>query len=205
MNNVDKFRNGKGLKPVTRMPNWLLKFKGKLDSKRGSTVADAYIDKLKRKCEAIENVEAITAEGILSDDRKRSSIAIYNTFEKQRFLDNKPEIKENTSAKTIRENRRTAGQISSAKSSIESGYTTLFNVYQNIVNIDTVLDERITKNRKKALEKVNVYISGVRSGKLKDYNADFEFLNDAYEIYKQKHSEDDERIRAIINSVHREV
>ncbi|WP_294823318.1 hypothetical protein [uncultured Eubacterium sp.] len=205
MNNVDKFRNGKGLKPVTRMPNWLLKFKGKLDSKRGSTVADAYIDKLKRKCEAIENVEAITAEGILSDDRKRSSIAIYNIFEKQRFLDNKPEIKENTSAKTIRENRRTAGQISSAKSSIESGYTTLFNVYQNIVNIDTVLDERITKNRKKALEKVNVYISGVRSGKLKDYNADFEFLNDAYEIYKQKHSEDDERIRAIINSVHREV
>lgn len=205
MNNVTKFRNGKGLKPVTRMPNWLLKFKGKLDSKRGSTVADAYIDKLKRKCEAIENVEAITAEGILSDDRKRSSIAIYNIFEKQRFLDNKPEIKENTSAKTIRENRRTAGQISSAKSSIESGYTTLFNVYQNIVNIDTVLDERITKNRKKALEKVNVYISGVRSGKLKDYNADFEFLNDAYEIYKQKHSEDDERIRAIINSVHREV
>lgn len=205
MNNVTKFRNGKGLKPVTRMPNWLLKFKGKLDSKRGSTVADAYIDKLKRKCEAIENVEAITAEGILSDDRKRSSIAIYNIFEKQRFLDNRPEIKENTSAKTIRENRRTTGQISSAKSSIESGYTTLFNVYQNIVNIDTVLDERITKNRKKALEKVNVYISGVRSGKLKDYNADFEFLNDAYEIYKQKHSEDDERIRAIINSVHREV
>lgn len=205
MNNVDKFRNGKGLKPVTRMPDCLLKFKGKRDSKRGSTVADAYIDKLKRKCEAIESVEAITAEGILSDDRKRSSAAIYNISEKQKFLDNKPEMKENTSAKAIRENRRTAGQISSAQSSIESGYTTLFNVYQNIVNIDTVLDERITKNRKKALEKVNVYISGVRSGKLKDYNADFEFLNDAYEIYKMKHSEDDEKIRAIINSVHTEV
>lgn len=205
MNNVDKFRNGKGLKPVTKMPNCFLKFKGKLDSKRGSTVADAYIDRLKRKCETIENVEAITAEGILSDDRKRSSAAIYNISEKQKFLDNKPVMKENTSAKAIRENRRTAGQISSAKSSIEAGYTTLFNVYQNIVNIDTVLDERITKNRKKALEKVNVYISGVRSGKLKDYNADFEFLNDAYEIYKQKHLEDDERIRAIINSVHMEV
>lgn len=205
MNNVDKFRNGKGLKPVTRMPNCLLKFKGKCDSKRGGTVADAYIDKLKRKCEAIENVEAITAEGILSNDRKRSSAAIYNISEKQKFLDNKPEIKENTSAKAIRENRRTAGQISFAKSSIESGYAILFNVYQNIVNIDTVLDERITKNRKKALEKVNVYISGVRSGKLKDYNANFEFLNDAYEIYKQKHSEDDERIRAIINSVQMEV
>lgn len=205
MDNVTKFKKGKGLKPVTRMPNWLLKFKGKLDSKRGSTVADAYIDKLKCKCESIENVEAITAEGILSDDRKRSSAAIYNISEKQKFLDNKPEMKENTSAKAIRENRRTAGQISSAKSSIESGYTTLFNAYQNIVNIDTVLDERITKNRKKALEKVNVYISGVRSGKLKDYNADFEFLNDAYEIYKQKHSEDDERIRAIVNSVQMEV
>ena len=205
MNNVTKFRKGKGLKPVTRMPDCLLKYKGKRDSKRGITVADAYINKLKRKCEAIENVEAITAEGILSDDRKRSSVAIYNISEKQKFLDNKPEMKENTSAKAIRENRRTAGQISSAKSSIEAGYATLFNVYQNIVNIDTVLDERITKNRKKALEKVNVYISGVRSGKLKDYNADFEFLDDAYEIYKQKHSEDDERIRAIINSVHTEV
>lgn len=205
MKKVDKFKNGQGLKPVTRMPNWLLKFKGKRDSKRGSTVADAYIDRLKRKCEAIENVEAITAEGILSDDRKRSAVAIYNISEKQKFLDNKPEMKENTSAKAIRENRRTAGQISSAKSSIEAGYATLFNVYQNIVNIDTVLDERITKNRKKALEKVNVYISGVRSGKLKDYNADFEFLDDAYEIYKQKHSEDDEKIRKIIDSVHMEV
>lgn len=205
MKKINKFRKGKGLKPVTRMPDCLLKFKGKRDSKRGSTVADAYIDKLKRKCEATENFEAITAEGILSDDRKRSSAAIYNISENQKFLDNKPRMKENTSAKAIRENRRTADQISSAKSSIESGYTTLFNVYQNIVNIDTVLDERITKSRKKALEKVNIYISGVRSGKLRDYNADFEFLNDAYEIYKQKHSEDDERIRAIINSVHTEV
>lgn len=202
MKKINKFKNGKGLKPVTRLPNCLLKFKGKLDSKRGSTVADAYIDKLKRKCEAIENVEAITAEGLLSDDRKRSAVAIYNISEKQKFLDNKPGMKDNTSAKAIRENRRTGGQIRSAQSSIESGYTTLFNVYQNIVNIDTVLDERITKNRKKALEKVNVYISGVRSGKLKDYHADFGFLNDAYEIYKQKHFEDDERIRKIIESVH---
>ena len=78
----------------------------------------------------------------------------------------------------------------------------MFNVHQNIVNIDTVLEERITKTRKKTNEKINVYISGVRAGKLKDYSADLEFLNDAYEIYKQKHSEDDEKIRKIINSVH---
>ncbi len=205
MKKVEKFKNGKGLKPVTRMPNSILKLKGRLDSKKGNTVADAYIDKLKRKCEAIENVEAITAEDILSNDRKRASVSIYDISKQQKFLDNKPELKENTSAKAIRENRRRTSQISSAQSSIESGYTTLFNAYQNIVNIDTVLDERITKNRKKTLEKVNVYIAGVRSGKLKDYNADFEFLDDAYEIYKQKHSEDDEKIRQIVNSVHTEV
>lgn len=205
MNNVDKFKNCKGLKPVTRMPNCLLKFKGKRDSRRGSTVADAYIDKLKRKCEAIENIEAITAEGILSNDRKRASVSIYDISKQQKFLDNKPEMKENTSAKAIRENRQKASRISSARLSIESGYTTLFNVYQNIVNIDTVLDERITKNRKKTLEKINVYISGVRSGKLKDYSTDFEFLDDAYEIYQQKHSEADEKIRQIIDSVHAEV
>lgn len=198
---VDKFKAGKGFKPVTRMPNCLLKFKGKLDSKRGSTVANAYIEKLKRKCETIENIEAITAECILSEDRKRSSVALYSISEKQKFLDNKPGMKDNTSAKAIRENRRTAGQIRSAQALIESGYATLFSAYQNIINIDTVLDERITKNRKKALEKINVYISGVRSGKLKDYQADFKFLNDAYEIYKQKHYEDDERIRKIIESV----
>lgn len=205
MTKTNKFKAGKGLKPVTRMPNCLLKIKGKLDSKRGSTVADAYIEKLKRKCESIENVEAITAESILSDDRKHSAVAIYNISANQKFLDNKPKMKENTSAKAIRENRRTTSSISSAESLIESGYTTLFNVYQDIVNIDTILDERITKNRKKALEKVNVYISGVRSGKLKDYNADFEFLNDAYEIYKKKHFEDDEKIRTIIDSVQMEV
>lgn len=205
MNNVTKFRKGKGLKPVTRMPDCLLKFKGKLDSKRGSTVPDAYIDRLIRTCEAIENKEAITAEGILSNDRKHSAVAIYNISEKKKFLDNKPEMKENTSAKAIRDNRRRASQISSAESTIESGYATLFNVHQNIVNIDTVLDERITKIRKKVSAKINVYISGVRSGKLKDYSADFEFLDDAYEIYKQKHSDDDEKIRTIINSVHTEV
>lgn len=205
MNNVTKFRNSKGLKPVTRMPDFLLKRKGKIDSKRGTTVPDAYIDRLIRTCEAIENKEAITAEGILSNDRKASAVAIYNISEKRKFLDNKPEMKENTSAKAIRENRRRTSQINSAESTIESGYTTLFNVYQNIINIDTVLDERITKIRKKASAKINVYISGVRSGKLKDYNADFEFLDDAYEIYIQKHSEGDEKIRTIINSVHTEV
>ncbi len=205
MKKNDKFRVGKGLGSVTIMPNFLLKFKGKLDSKRGSTVPDAYIDKLKRKCEAIENKEAITAEGILSVDRKSAAVAIYNVSEKRKYLDNKPEIKENTSAKAIRENRRRASQIISAESSIESGYTTLCNVNQNIVNIDTILDERITKTRKKASEKINVYISGVRSGKLKDYSADFEFLNDAYEIYQQKHSEDDDKIRQIVDSIHTEV
>lgn len=122
MKKINKFRNGKGLKPVTRMPDFLLKFKGRLDSKRGSTIPDAYIDRLKRKCEAIENKEAITAEEILSSDRKSAAIAIYNISEKRKFLDNKPGMKENTSAKAIRENRRRASQISSAEASIESGY-----------------------------------------------------------------------------------
>lgn len=205
MDNVTKFRNCKGLKPVTRMPDFLLKCKGKIDSKRGSTVPDAYIDRLKRKCEAIENKEAITAENLLSNDRKSAAVAIYNISEKRKYLDNKPEMKENTSAKAIRENRRRASQISSAESAIESGYTALLNAHQNIINIDTVLDERITKTRKKASAKINVYINGVRSGKLKDYAADFDFLDDAYEIYQQKHSEDDEKIRQIVDSVQTEV
>ena len=202
MNNSTKFKSGEKISAVTKMPNFLLKIKGKFDSRKGSSVPVAYIDKLKRRCESIENMEVITVENILVDDRKNAAVAIYNIAESQKELDNKPGKIDGSSPKAIRENRRRANQISSTKSSIKSGHTTLINAFQNIVSTETILNERITNIRKKTSEKINVYVSGVRSWKLKEYSPDFNFLNDAFETYKKSHFEDDKVIRNTIESIH---
>lgn len=202
MNNSTKFKSGEKICAVTKMPNFLLKIKGKLDSRKGSSVPDAYIDKLKRKCESIENIEVITAENILVGDRKNAAVAVCNIAESQKALENKPAKTEGNSPKAIRENRRRANQISSTESSIKSGHSALINAFQNIVSTETVLKERITNTRKKTSEKINVYVSGVRSWKLKEYSPDFDFLDDAFETYKNSHFEEDKIIRETIESMH---
>lgn len=198
MNNLKAFKKGKKIKSATKLPNFILKIKGKFDSRKGKTVPDAYIDKLKSKCESIENNEAIVAEEILFEDRKNGAVCISNISEVKAKLSSQSDTSSLSGAAAIRENRRKNAEMSGNAAKINNCIQQLNGINEHIINIDTILDERITRLRKKSHEKINVYISGVRSGKLKDYECDFEFSNDAQTIYRKKHEKGDELIRKAV-------
>lgn len=204
MSKLTRFKKGAGVKPVTYAPLCCLKFKGKLDSKKGSTVADACIAKYMSKCAANEGREAIMAENILSNDRKEAAVTITVLQEKKTFLNNAPSQNTASDASSIRENRRNSEMIRSAKTAIERCCERLNTINESIINIDTVLDERILKTRKKACQKINAYISGLRAGKLKDYEIELNFCDDARLVYHQKHRFGDEAITKAIENRHME-
>lgn len=197
MKKVDKFKKGKGLKPVTRMPDCLLKFKGKRDSKRGSIVVDTCIAKQMAKCAAIENSEVITAEDILFKDRENAAVSLIAISERLKYLNNPPLQKEENNVFSIRENRHNTMQINSDKQFVASSFERLSAINANIINIETVLDERIAKIRQKTSTKINAYVLGVRCV-LKDYEAKTVFSDEARNIYRSKHHDGDEQIKQMV-------
>jgi hypothetical protein len=53
---------------------FILKIKGKLDAKKGTNVAETYINKVMAKCRACENREVLTAEELLYDSRREAAV-----------------------------------------------------------------------------------------------------------------------------------
>ena len=198
MKNTKQFKEGKKIKAVIKLPNFLLKIKGRLDSRKGKTVADAFIGKLKDKCAAIENKESITAEEMLFNDRKNGAVKLSVMSEVSSKLSQNARDSSLSGVAAIRENRRNESKQRNNESMLSSCIEQLNIINENIINIDTILDERITKTRKKASEKINVYISGLRAGRLKDYEGNFEFNDDARTIYHKKHESGDALIREAV-------
>lgn len=191
---TSRYRIGGNVRKVTRLPGFVIRFKGKLDSRKGKTVPDAFTDKLVERCGANENIEALYAEDILNSTRTEGSQLLTKLKRDKESLEDVPDALPENSPYDIRQNRRTNSKRESIVSSINNSITKLSEIEETIININSVLDERITKTRRKALAVINMYISGVRSGKLPDYNPIVEFSDDAKEIYDRKHKTGDERI-----------
>lgn len=198
MSKVKRFMKGAGVKPVTYAPICFLKFKGKHDSKKGSAVADARIAKYMSKCTANEGREVITAENILSDDRKNAAVTITVLQENENFLNSAPNYNNASDAAAIRENRRNSSLIGSAKTTIKNCYEKLNTINENIVSVDTILEERIIKTRKKAARQINAYITGLRY-RLKDYDKELVFCDDPCLVYHHNHRLGDEAINKALN------
>ena len=70
-------------------------------------------------------------------------------------------------------------------------------INEQIINTNTVLDERINKLRNNAAEKLHAYIAGIRCGSLTDYTFELsENDDDARQIYLEKL---DKKIQDIVN------
>lgn len=205
MSKIHRFKTGKGIKGVTCLPNFILKFRGKIDSKKGSTVADAYIASRYAKCIANESGEATTAERILFKDRQKASVKLKELSENRKYLDNAPAMIDADDIDSIRKNRRNHSRINSAGDSVSAAIKELNEIYEKIISIDEFLEQRIIKTRKKALVKINSYISGLRAGKLKDYKTEPEFSDEASQSYHLKHSDGDEAIKQAARNDFKEV
>lgn len=166
MSNTMYAMNSRKVKSVTWIPGFVLKLKGRLDSRRGEGVCNEYICQLYKKLAAMEVNEVVAVENLLFDARKLAAVILTRFAEQERFL---------------------------------SGVVKLTAIYEEIVNANTILDERINETRNKAMEKIHAYIVGVRCGQLSDYKCGMDDISDnARGIYRIRHKEQDRKIREAI-------
>lgn len=199
MRNKKYEKGSKKVGSVTRLPGWILELKGKLDSGKGKGVCDEYIKSLNRKLVMMESDEALSAENSLFDARKEAALILTGFPEQKKTLAEMPVKQNGDSAEAIRANRRSAERKGTAKAGMKSALENLTAINEQIINVDTVLEERINKLRSNTREKNHRYMAGIRAGKLKDYEYDLTEVDDsAKEIYQSKHEKSDQKIRDVI-------
>ena len=135
MSNTMYVINRRKVRSVTWMPGFILKFKGRLDSRKGGGVCNGYICQLYRKLAVLEVDEVIVVENLLFHTRKKAAVILTRFTEQERYL---------------------------------SGIVKLTAIHEEIINADTILDERINEMRNKAMEKIHAYITGIRCGQLRE-------------------------------------
>ena len=200
MKGTNYMKNPKKVGKVIRTPGFILRIQGKMDSKKGKGVCDEYIQSVVRKLASMEGDEVIQAENALHDVRKEAAVILAEFSEKKEDLS---EIPENTGGKTveeIRDNRRKSTRRKDAANRLKEAMNKLTTINEQIINTNTVLDERINKLRNNAAEKLHAYIAGIRCGSLTDYTFELsENDDDARQIYLEKHEMLDKKIRDIVD------
>lgn len=200
MKGTNYMKNPKKVGKVIRTPGFILRIQGKMDSKKGKGVCDEYIQSVVRKLASMEGDEVIQAENALHDVRKEAAVILAEFSEKKKDLS---EIPENTGGKTveeIRDNRRKSTRRRDAANRLKEAMNKLTTINEQIINTNTVLDERINKLRNNAAEKLHAYIAGIRCGSLTDYTFELsETDDDARQIYLEKHEMLDKKIRDIVD------
>ena len=185
----------KRIKRISLMPGFLLKFKGKLDSRKGETIPNAYIHKMLSCCAGIENSEVICAESMLEKERKAAAAAITNITQKKSKLYGIPGEVSEDSPFAVRENNRNKKAKQEILADINHCYEELSIIQEQLIGRQTVLDERVEKTRNLGMRSVNKYIEGVRSGKLPEYDPEITFYDNARFLYLNRHKEGDQKIR----------
>ncbi len=193
------------IKRVTLMPGWLLKFKGRWDSRKGDGVCDEFLKKLTKKAAAIEAMEAIKAESVLHGRRKLGGELLLVLSENREAAHNKPELEEVTSPKIARKNNQKMSAHINGKNIFKEARKQLSEINEDIIFVDTVLSEKTEKLHSQTIEKFHAYVSGVRAGKLPDYTVKSGFDSKASDIYHAKHAELDTMIHNVVSDKMREV
>ena len=200
MKGTNYMKNPKKVGKVIRTPGFILRIQGKMDAKKGKGVSDEYIQSVVRKLASMEGDEVIQAENALHDVRKEAAVILAEFSEKKEDLS---EIPENTGGKTveeIRDNRRKSTRRRDTVNRLKEAMNKLTMINEQIINTNTVLDERINKLRNNAAEKLHAYIAGIRCGSLTDYTFELsENDDDARQIYLEKHEMLDKKIRDIVD------
>ena len=199
---IKKFKSGKGIKRVTKTPGFVLKFKGKIDSKKAESAAMAFCEKLFNRCQALENKEIICAEEILYSPRKQASQILAGMSGNQAYLKTIPGTIPEASATHIRANKRNSAARSSVSAELKNQLKSICEIHETITTINSTLEQRIDKTRNLCVEKLNMYIAGLRSGNHKDFTYVPEFSDKALKDYIEKHSIGDSAIRAKAEQVY---
>lgn len=188
----------KKIKQVTRMPNFLLHLKGRWDSRHGDGTCKSRITIFHKKMIFLESQEVIAAENALFPARKEAAIILAALQEQQKKISGNgtPDPGESPAitVDAIRRERRGIREREDAKMAWKDSVERLSVIHETIINVNTILDERINKIRSSASVKIHAYITGIRKGKLKDFDFMAEEDDSARRIYEKKHQELDRQI-----------
>lgn len=190
-----KLDTGKRIKSITLLPCSLLTFMGWLDARRGTdSIPNARVDRYLSKCAARERLEVLLTESRYEGHRKAGAAAIVKLKTYNGAYDSIPSDTPDGSPYSIRANARNAAKRNSLTADRETAKTQLIEINESLIHADTVLFERIRKTREKALTtKIAAYVKGVRK-KIPTYAPNLEMSDDAYAVYKEKHSPGDTAI-----------
>lgn len=190
----------KRVKPVTRMPGWILRIKGRRDSRKGKGVCDEYICRQRRRLGVAESREVIRAENRLFSPRKEAAVLLARLSELTKAQADIISYNRDSRAETIRVNRRNAQRRAAASEEIREIVKKLTMINEMLINTDLILDEKINKMRSGLEEKLHAYAAGVRAGKLPDYEYVKGAEDDsAREIYRNRHDGLDGKIREVVH------
>jgi len=186
---------------VCRTPAFILKIKGKCDSRKGEGVCNEYIKRLLKKEAFLETGECLDAEKILKEIREKGAGIVVRLSADKGIISSAANSSFGSSPDEIRKGRRNSIALNNAGGAAKASVTELAEIKETITSVHTILEERIEKIRNHTMEKIHIYISGVRAGKLCDYEGnDVVFSDKALDIYLTKHAELDDKIADIVSN-----
>lgn len=198
--NETRFKYGR-VKRIILAPKWILRVKGWLDSFKGETVPNAFCMRVFKKLEKFQAADATQAENILSPDRKQEACILL----KSSFMTVEAALPPATyedSDRGVRECREDNAKRQYASEYVKSGVEYLAKTREHINSIELILVERSLRMHKAMLESLYAYCTGVRCGKLKQYDLpSLEDRNEAYDRYREKHAKHDESVIAYLTSL----
>ena len=193
MNN--KYPSSEKMPTITKAPGICLSLMGRMDSKKGESVAQAHVDRYLDKCAKIECGEYEAAESAIAHIRQDASVALGKLVDTG---DAKSDDHKNFNGEDvyqIREHLKRQRRKRQAKTERDAAREMLYRLRPEIIRTNTLLSERVTALRKDTASKIDIYVKGLRKGGL-EFEPDLSFSNAACEKY---HADND----AIDNAVER--
>ncbi len=192
----EKFLNGKKIRKVTVIPNWILRIKGRIDARNGPEVPDAYVEKMYKKLKSFDDYEVRTAENILKAPREAAALNINTLSESSQTIATTNIPHNDGSARGVRGERTARGKVASAMATSSNSSRSIYSINELIISVNSHLQTRIDQTYLTGLEKCKAYECGVKR-KLPDYSIpDFDMNSDAVNKYQATHKVLDDAVKA---------
>ncbi|MBQ7796178.1 MAG: hypothetical protein IJ374_06430 [Lachnospiraceae bacterium] len=187
------------IRPLSGWTRWTLNLLGRLDSRHGADVCNDFISGLYDELIKMESRELECVVKTLHPLRTDAVQILNGQTKRERRLEHIPAPEAGELPEVIRTNKRNMERRRKLLARIGADEEKLISIYEDIVDVHTMRDERINRMRSLTAEKVRHYVKGVRHGKLHDYQKpEYEFDDSAREIYKNQYDEQDALIRQMV-------
>lgn len=168
----------KGKYRTTYLPGFILRIKGKLDSRKGERAVIAFKERLIYREGVFENYEYLLAESILKDERNEAAKALFS-------LDYLEPVENDGSKVASKKNMAIGSVKTQAKEKIVT-------THEFINHIHSLFEERTQRIRNYTSTKLEQYFAGVT---LDGFDKTYTYSDEAKTRYLKHHERGDEAIK----------